>query len=137
MEAGVVLDLQGQPIYWHLPPGRSGGSLPDSRDLWDVLWENRDNLSGFAHSHPGFGVPGPSHTDVTTFAAVEAGLGARLDWWIITSDSIGLFKWRGPERLAYPTDPFCLWGPLSPMLTGEPAWINELRRVSYDLGPKM
>lgn len=87
VEAGVLLDLNQQPLYWHIPPDRSGGALPDSRDLWDVIWENRNNISGFAHSHPGGGVPGPSHTDITTFAAVESGLGKRLIWWIISSDA--------------------------------------------------
>lgn len=85
IEAGVVLDNNNKPLHWHLPPGRSVGGLPDSRDLWEVIWENRDNLSGIAHSHPGTGKPGPSHTDVTTFAAVEAALGRRLDWWIVSA----------------------------------------------------
>lgn len=134
MEAGVVLDRQGQPLHWHLPPGRTAGSLPESPDLWDIFWANRDNISGFAHSHPGSGVPGPSYTDVTTFAAIEAGLGARLDWWIVSEDSIALFKWYGPDRLAYRGDTLRVWGPPSPVLTGDPPWVFELRRQSY---PKM
>lgn len=135
MEAGVVLDRQGQPIHWHMPPGRTAGSLPESPDLWDIFWKHRDNLSGFAHSHPGSGVPGPSYTDVTTFAAVEAGLGTRLDWWIISEDSIALFKWYGPDRLGYRGDPLRVWGPQSPVLAGDPPWVLELRRLSYH--PKM
>lgn len=74
IEVGVVIGLDFRPRYWHLPPGRTAGSIPDTRSLWDVLWEQRADVAGFAHSHPGSGVPGPSHTDVTTFAAIEAGL---------------------------------------------------------------
>lgn len=104
MEAGVLLDSKGEPIFWHVPPERSGGSLPDSRDLWDVIWENRENISGFAHSHPGSGRPGPSHTDVTTFAAVEAALGRRLEWIIISQDELSVVRWAGPHRLSYATE---------------------------------
>lgn len=114
IEAGVLLDLEGQPLHWHLPPGRSGGTLPDSRDLWDVIWSNRLNIAGFAHSHPGSGVPGPSYTDITTFAAVEAGLGQRLDWWIISSDEVCLVRWVGRDRLDYgvlPVKQRMNWGP--------------------------
>ncbi|HEY8097449.1 MAG TPA: hypothetical protein VIE65_15350 [Methylobacter sp.] len=93
MEAGLVLDVYGNPIFEHFPPGRSSGSLPDSRDLWDFIWDNRHQISGFAHSHPGNGIPYPSDTDITTFKAIEAALGRRLDWWIISSDSIILVKW--------------------------------------------
>lgn len=120
MEAGVVLDLHGQPLFWHIPRDRTAGSLPHSDELWDIFWANRDNLSGFAHSHPGNGIPGPSYTDVTTFAAVEAGLGARLDWWITSEDGVSLYRWRGPDRLSYGPEP----------VTGEPSWVRELRRVS-------
>ena len=105
IEAGVVLDLEWQPIYWHIPNDRSGASLPDSRDLWEVFWENRNNLSGFAHTHPGSGQPGPSYTDVTTFAAVEAGLGRRLDWFILSSDKFVVVRWCGPDKLSYKSYP--------------------------------
>jgi hypothetical protein len=93
MEAGVLLDLNGAPIYWHVPPERSGGSLPDSRNLWDVIWENRKNIWGFAHSHPGRGTPGPSYTDITTFAAIEAALGCRLAWPIVSEDDWVIVRW--------------------------------------------
>lgn len=88
MEAGAVIGAGGKVLYWHLPDGRSGAHLPDSRDLWDVLWENRGRVVGFAHSHPGSGAPWPSLTDLTTFSAVERGLGKRLIWWIASSDSL-------------------------------------------------
>ena len=123
MEAGVVLGLTGEPIYWHVPQGRTEASLPDSHDLWMTFWDNRDNLSGFAHSHPGSGVPGPSYEDVTTFAAVEKGLGARLEWWIITRDRVAVVWWEGPGRLDYKSRA------LDP--GNEPDWAPRLRDVSY------
>ncbi len=73
IECGVVVGIKGA-IHWHLPEGRTMGSIPDTRALWDVFWEHRKlDYLGFAHSHPGSGIPGPSMTDLTTFAAVEAG----------------------------------------------------------------
>jgi hypothetical protein len=90
-EAGVLLDKNRRPLYWHAPAGRSVAYLPDSRDLWDVIWENRATISGFAHVHPGGGVPWPSNEDVTTFHAVEVALGVRLEWWIATQDAVAVF----------------------------------------------
>lgn len=101
METGLVFARWGRPIHWHVPPDRSMGALPDSRDLWKILWENRHDLGGVAHTHPWSGSAGPSQTDVTTFAAVEAGLGQRLVWPIVTFSEVGYFLWIGPERLDY------------------------------------
>lgn len=101
IETGVLLDQNYQPLFWHEPAGRGPGYLPDSRTLWDVLWENRARVWGFAHSHPGAGRTRPSLEDVTTFAAVEAAIGRRLVWPIITSDTVSLFMWSGFNRLSY------------------------------------
>jgi len=120
MEAGVVLDLTGEPLFWHTPRDRSVGALPDSVDLWSIFWENRYNISGFAHSHPGYGMTGPSMTDLTTFAAVESGLGKRLDWWITSGNSMVLVRWSGPERLDYTTVE----------VTQQPQWVEDLREIS-------
>jgi len=120
MEAGAVIGTSGQVIFWHTPNDRHGGALPDSRQLWDVLWENRHTIQGFAHSHPGGGVPGPSYEDVTTFAAVEAALGRRLVWWITSSDCTSLVHWCGPDKLSYS----------GVQLHPEPSWIGKLRELS-------
>lgn len=120
MEAGLVLDMRGEVIREHLPPGRSGGSLPDDRSLWDFIWENRNDISGIAHSHPGSGTPSPSHTDVTTFAAIEAALGKRLDWWIISSDSMVLVSWKGMTNASYKILPVRM----------RPPWFNRLLALS-------
>lgn len=112
--------MRGEVIREHLPPGRSGGSLPDDRSLWDFIWENRDGISGIAHSHPGSGTPSPSHTDVTTFAAIEAALGKRLDWWIISSDSMVLVSWKGMTNASYKILPVRM----------RPPWFNRLLALS-------
>lgn len=101
IEVAVVLDLDRRPLWWHAPPSATSVSLPDSRALWDVLWTHRAALSGVAHTHPGDGEPAPSREDLTTFAAVEAGLGRRLEWWIATADRVRCFAWSGPTRYAY------------------------------------
>ena len=102
LETGVVLDQQGDPLYWHTPSGRTVASLPDSQDLWEIFWNHRRLVSGFAHSHPS-GMAVPSHTDLTTFSAVELGLGRKLDWWIVTPELLTLTRWVGRKRLHYKT----------------------------------
>ena len=120
IEAGVVVDKEGFPMHWHLPPGRTAGSIPDTRSLWDQIWENRSQVLGFAHSHPGGGIPEPSWTDLTTFAAIEAALGRRLMWWITSSDHVIRAEWCGPEKTDYG-----FWTTVY-----EPVWAQELRRLS-------
>lgn len=100
-EAGVLVGVNHRPIYWHLPTDRSGAALPDSRDFWDVIWEHRGQVIGFAHSHPGSGIPGPSLEDLTSFAANESGLGRRLKWWITSSNAVVEIAWVGPGNLDY------------------------------------
>lgn len=120
IETGVVVTGEG-PVYWHLPEGRSGGSLPDSRTLWDVLWDNRNApFLGFAHSHPGSGIPGPSWTDVTTFSGVERGLGRRLTWWITSSTHMIGLNYEGPDKYEYKAF----------SVTTEPEWAAKLREYS-------
>ena len=104
-ELAVVVDQHHHPIYWHTPWGATAVSVPDSRVLWEAMWDRRHDIAGVAHLHPGVGVPRPSLEDVTTFAACEAGLGRRLVWWIATADDVRGFSWAGPDptidRLVY------------------------------------
>jgi len=124
LEAGVLVDIDGGVLAWHLPPGRTSASIPDSRDLWSTMWENRLRLGGMAHSHPGAGIPSPSREDLTTFAACEAGLGCRLDWWIITRVQIRRYRWQGPSKLHYTArEPI-----------GDTPWLPQLRALSYQEG---
>ena len=124
IEVGVVIGLDGGPIYWHDVPENSVASIPDSQALWDCLWENRKRISGIAHTHPGSGVPSPSSTDLTTFAALESSLSKRpfrrLKWWIASSDRLIVAEWGGPGLLDYECR----------RLDVEPGWLPELRRRS-------
>lgn len=97
IEVAMVFDQRGKPIFWPSPKDSSGGSIPDSRTLWDRLWENRDTLGGVAHTHPWDGPGSPSGTDTTTFAAVEAGLGKLLTWPIVTMTHVDYYVWAGGQ----------------------------------------
>jgi len=119
IETAAVFDMCGNIIHFHVPINKSSGYIEDSRNLWDILWENREILGGVAHTHPWHGEPWFSHTDVTTFAACEAGLGKRLFWPIVTLNKVVTFRWIGPNRFDY--------GPV-PFLKSDD--ICELRRLS-------
>lgn len=119
-----LVGLTGEPIFWHLPEERSGGSLPDSFKLWDILWKHRRNLSGFAHSHPGSGFPAPSMIDLTTFSAIERGLGKSLDWWITSYDSLILVKL---PKMEYSKE---VLNYISVDTVFQPPWVTELREKS-------
>ena len=121
IEVGVAVDIYGKPFYWHLPEGSSAGGIPDTKSLWDVMWENRFKLWGFAHSHPGTGLPSPSGTDITTFAAIEAALGTRLSWWITSKDRLCVCHWASVDEHTYMRNEVII----------DPEWLEELRHLSY------
>jgi hypothetical protein len=121
IEAAVVLGLdEKEVLYWHLPPNRHSGGIPDSQELWEVFWENRLLMSGQAHSHPGFGWPGPSWEDITTYEVNELCLGRRYKWWIASMDRLVVVEWLGPKSTDYKVT----------RLSEEPPWVIELRRFS-------
>ena len=128
IETGAVINIHGEPIFWHEPGGRSGGALPDSRQLWDVLWQAQSHgwLAGFAHSHPGGGVPGPSREDVSSFVAIENALGRPLNWWITSADRTVIVRRSTmdsvPGREIYASTQI--------VVENEPIWVPELRRRS-------
>lgn len=135
IEAGLVIGANGEILHEHTPLGRTGTWMPDSPDLWDVLWaaHQANNLLGFAHSHPGSGIPDPSHTDITTFTAVEAGLGRPLHWWIISSDHVVLLNRDDGARnkfayRQYPTTIIDLV--YLSHLVDCPTWFGRLRELS-------
>ena len=126
LENGVLLDRDCQPIYWHSPNGRTAGAIPDSRTLWDAFWNNRQKLYAFAHTHPGSGPDlGPSYTDVTTFAAIEAALGMRIAWLILNED-YAVVCHHCTEPNAEPTD-----YKVTRIGTEGREWEVGLRRLSY------
>ena len=93
-ETGLVFDAKGQTLYWHRPLDRSNRCLPDSRELWDVLWENRKQLGGVAHTHPWVGAALPSQTDLSTWRAIEKGLGRLLLWPVVTFSEVRCYGWN-------------------------------------------
>jgi len=132
MEIAVVIDKNNEVIAWHNPKGSTNGSIPHSYDLWQIMWDRKDDLRGIAHSHPGSGSTGPSFTDVTTWYACEMALGDhnfapedRLRWWITTHDQLFVFWWAGPKKYDYAgkrvTDPKVL----------RSDWVQTLRDMSY------
>lgn len=121
LETGVLVAKDGSPILWHVPDGRSAGYLPDSPGLWKTIWDRRNDVMGFAHSHPGSGQPGPSSEDLTTFAAVEAALGRRLVWWITSSDRLIEYNWEDATGTYFRHN-----------VKEEPQWLARLRWLSYE-----
>jgi len=97
IEVALVFDREGKTIAIHQPPGRSSTEIPDTRSLWEIMWEHRDNLGGVAHVHPWHGEAIPSQEDLTTFSALERALGPLL--WPITTFSEGRVFARVSEGL--------------------------------------
>ena len=106
-------------LFWHLPDGRSAGGIPDSRSLWDVLWQHRDKDLIVAHTHPRYGTPQASLIDYVTFQAVEAGLGKRLVWCIASGDKAVCLLWQDE-----------LQGYVNARMKDAPPWLGELRKLS-------
>jgi len=130
-EVGVVINTHGEPIYWH-EPRVSSVSIPDSAELWNAMWRaHRDGwLAGFAHSHPGNGLPSPSQEDLSSFVANESGLGRSLTWWITSSDRLVVITRSAmdsiPGREIYAVQEVSVHR--------EPPWAAELRRRSNAAG---
>ena len=123
-EAAVVLDRTETPLYWHAPDGRTSAFIPDSHDLWALLWANRERVFAVAHTHPR-GHLKPSSEDHSTFAAVEAGLGRRLVWWIVTQERSAAYLF------AHSTGSYRqVELPLSDDLGR--SWMTSLRALSFD-----
>lgn len=121
LEAGVLLNTIEEPIYWHVPVDRSSSFLPDSRELWNKIWENKNEVLGFAHSHP-LGVIAPSKEDITTFSAIEIAIGKRLLWPILTKEVIIYWQWKGPDKFNYCQIYFRL---------SNKKWMHKLYNISY------
>lgn len=99
-EVAAVLSIDLETVlHWHLPPDRSMVAIPDSSELWDIVWFNKDRIGGVAHTHPGRGFPSPSQEDATTWQAIEQGLGKRLFWPIVTEDSFAIFRMEDTEAV--------------------------------------
>jgi hypothetical protein len=91
-ETIVVFDTTGKAIYWH-DKDASSGYVPDSDDLFDMMWENKDRLGGFAHTHPWNGEAIPSGIDLSTYRDLELALGKRLVWPVVSFTEVTLVFW--------------------------------------------
>ena len=120
-EAYAVLGKDQKVLLMQLPGGGSSVAIPDSRNLWEFIWEHRDEITGIAHTHPGGGIPGPSYEDLTTFRAIEKGLGKRLEWWIATKDFLSLYVYEDREYVFE----------LVRGIGSDTPWVTELLELSY------
>lgn len=93
METALVFGHEGETLAWHEPNGRHSGGLPDSAALWRFIEANIPNIGGVAHTHPWIGPARPSFTDVTTFRAIERGIGRVLVWPIFTFTDALYIQW--------------------------------------------
>lgn len=129
LEVAALIHADEESVLcWHLPEGRTSASVPDTRDLLQLLVQHKAQMAGTAHSHPGTGIPGPSWDDITTYAVVEKYLRGRYKHWVVSMDRMVVVTWCGPGRYDY-------------RVTfvdhdKEPSWAEELRRVSRASKPQ-
>lgn len=123
LEAAVLLDDEARPIHWHAPTDRTAVALPDSRSLWDIIWANRKRLYAVAHTHPHGGPLGPSTEDITTFQAIEEGIGRSLEWYILDKDAVVAVE---------STDGWKSWKVVRLSMLNRTSWAWRLRALSYD-----
>lgn len=129
-EVAVVIGYEGKDLFWI--SGLSSVAIPDSQDLWQAIWENRDKVNIVAHTHPGKGhYPRPSSTDLSTFRAIEAALGRCLWWWILNEDHcIILRRWEDEEPGDYDLVEF-EEDDMATMIGDNAEWVKRLRELSY------
>jgi hypothetical protein len=126
MEVAVVLDKALTPMLWHVPQDGNSGYIPDTVDLWQFLWENQKDVLGVAHTHPWAGTAAPSMTDLTTFQAIDSGLGRNLHWLIITFNRILVLHRENGEM----TKDADLTNTILQLAPTTRAWISEIRARS-------
>ena len=123
IENGLIFGHDGETLHWHLPVDRSSGYLPDRElegaDAWRqrhelVLWyylkDHKDEIAGFAHSHPWNGRASPSGIDLGTFRRIDKHLGVRFVWPIVTFTDVLYLRWHEEGQCYAPTDPVALAG---------------------------
>lgn len=125
-EAAIVVGQAGAITLTHVPAGRTAVAIPDAPDLWEHLIEHRDTTVAVAHLHPGAGVPSASREDLTTFDAIERGLGRRLQWWIATSDAVARFSWDERAGRYFRAET------MKNAPAAEPTWVPYLRSLGHD-----
>jgi hypothetical protein len=110
-EVCFLLDADGA-VLWRDASG-DPAALPDSRERWTAIWTLRAALAEVAHSHP-HGPLAFSAQDLSTMEAVDAALGRRLAYAVVTPDN--LLRRRPDGRTLVEEI--------------EPAWVADLRAAS-------
>lgn len=110
-EVCFLVDAVGT-VLWRDSSG-DPSALPDSRERWAAIWAHREVLAEVAHSHPR-GPAAFSVTDLSTMDAIDAALGRRLGYAVVTPENL---LRRRPDGSTLVDD-------------NEPAWVLELRRAS-------
>lgn len=122
LEASCAVDLSENEAICYYEPRYSSVYIPDSQEYWDIVWENKDNIAGIAHSHPGNGIPNPSfNLDIKSFSSLDIGFGRKLKYWIISSTDVVVVQWVGPELYDFKIE----------LETRNLLWIQKLREISH------
>ncbi len=111
---------EGEAVLWS-DASQSPTALPDSRARWEAIWSCRDRIVEIAHTHP-LGGAQFSIEDETTMAAVDAALGRRLRYAVVTPT--GLLR-RIPGESAEPPEQ-----PGDHIVEDEPWWTPLIRSAS-------
>ena len=102
---------KGGTLLWS-DASTTAWALPDSRERWEAIWSQREDLSEIVHSHPG-GPLGFSTEDVTTMDAIDAALGRPLSYGVVAPNGVIVRDAKGIR-----------------VLLEEPWWAAPLRRAS-------
>ncbi len=121
-EVCFLIDREGA-VLWS-DASDSPAAMPDSRERWTRIWDLREQLAEIAHSHPGGGLHFSS-TDEETMAAIDAGLGRRLTYSVITPDAM----LRRPGQADDSTETTESNG--DHIVEAEPWWTALLRSASH------
>jgi hypothetical protein len=114
---GALIDTSNRVLYWLKPLTLA---WTENKPFWDTFWKNRDRVIGFAYTQTGHTIcPFPSYDQITMFAAAEAAIEKRLQWWIVDESACSLARWDGRYRLDYFT-----------MRVFDPIWVGALREKS-------
>lgn len=133
VEVCFLLDASGT-VLW-ADRSDDPAALPDSRTRWEAIWRHRAELAEIAHSHP----RGPlrfSTEDETTMAAVDAALGRRLRYAVVTPDAVLRADPAAPDGPDVPRRPGGAERPHQwhtgqrAVVSPEPAWAARLRAAS-------
>ena len=122
MEAREVCFIigEGDVVLW-CDASDSPVAIPDARERWEAIWSRRELVVEIAHTHPLGGLHFSS-TDEGTMEALDAALGRKLIYSVVTPDAMLRRTWPDPESHRDDT------------VENEPWWV-PLLRVASGLNP--